>query len=72
MSATLKWRPVDKGDSLPVTLRFAIEKRMSFPVRLGYNDRGYVQGLMDAGIGGAEELLELIDQHGEIELFCVY
>lgn len=70
MSATLVWQVKPKSDykSLPFQLRCVLEKKWIFPVVVGFSDLYYLEGLKDAGIEGAEELMGLIHQFEEIEL----
>ncbi len=70
MGMTLVWqiKPKSNYKSLPFQLRCVLERKWSFPVVVGYSDIAYLEGLKDAGIEGAEELMELIHQFEEIEL----
>ncbi len=73
MSATLKWRPIDSGRVLPYPLRAVMEKRFSsWPLRVGECWKSYFEGLADAGIEGAAEVLGLLAIHEEIELWLDY
>lgn len=78
MSTSLYWRRVSpmEGD-LSIDLKKAIAHRF-----WGHDgtlagdhhivDRGsidYLSGLADAGVDGAEELINLIRQHGQIDLW---
>ena len=79
MSANLKWEPAKReaGD-LPDGLKFALrDKRGMFQSgdgreRFDESDLNYLRGLMDAGIEGAQELIELIEKHEAVELWLGY
>lgn len=74
MSGTLVWQPHKKDEykSLPLQLRIILESKWSFPVVFGYAQLDYLSGLNDAGVDGAQELMELIHQFEEIELNIEY
>ncbi len=72
MSSSLCWEPV-KGianRTLPTALKFALRKRFGEPVRVVVSNSTvpYLEGLRDAGVEGAEKLIDLIEKHGEINL----
>lgn len=67
MSTTLKWRPIKGGRSLPYAL-----KRVLADQTLGvwkYSSIEYLRGLRDAKVEGAQELIDALEKHGEVELF---
>jgi len=71
MSCSLYWKPIIEnsfrvGDHI---LRNAIENRYSLPTVIGFSAKNYLEGLRDAGVNGAEDLLEAIEKHGEIEVY---
>ena len=70
MSTNLVWQLVKKSDykTLPKSLKFIIEEKFKFPCVIGLEDYGYFRGLHDAGIEGADEVLELITKYESIEL----
>jgi len=67
MSSSLVWRPICESKTLPDTLKFVLRKR-GLPRTFSAGDYDYVHALMDAGVDGAEELMELINTHHEVEL----
>lgn len=73
MSSNLTWRPVHPAanETLPDRLKFALKKRHGDPVEttLSSSDIPYIEGLVDAGVEGAERLLEIICEVGEIEIW---
>ncbi len=71
MTTTLVWQVKPKSNyrSLPFQLRQVLEKRYKkFPKVVSAADIDYLSGLRDAGIEGAQELIELIDEYEEIEI----
>jgi len=78
MSSSLMWKPVQEAKgSLPNELKWAISRRLwdtdgscgHGVVIVDSSYIGYLKGLRDAGINGADELINLIKEHGEIELW---
>ena len=70
MSCSLYWKPLGNGHQVGDTaLRNAIERRYGSRVRLDDRAMDYLQGLADAGIDGATELIKAIEKHGEIEIY---
>lgn len=74
MSTTLMWKPVSKikGD-LPRALKFAISRKLwgtdgscGGSATLKHKDINYLEGLRDAGIAGADDLIELIHKYDEV------
>jgi hypothetical protein len=71
MSTHLYWEPSSrKKKSLPTGLKWAFQKRFngSIHAMLCTNDIPYLEGLRDAGIEGAQELIDAIDQYECIDL----
>lgn len=71
MSSTLMWRPEQEYQgSLPDQLKFVLRNRISVSyggeMTFGDDDLAYLQGLKDAGVEGANHLIELIKTHGNI------
>jgi len=79
MSSSLCWKPVVRNDeeTLPDELKRVISKKLwgtdgscgGESVVVGSEIFGYLAGLMDSGIDGADELIELISTHGQVELW---
>lgn len=70
MSTTLGWRPSDAYYGLPNELRIVLQKsdRYDRTVTIGMVDRPYFEALRDAGIDGAQQVVEAISNHHSIEL----
>ncbi len=72
MGSSLYWKPVIRSEnkSLDDGLKRALEKRYDLWKARIFNesDVPYLQGLYDAGVMGAKDLLDLINIHGEVEL----
>jgi len=69
MSSTLYWEPVNREQKdIPDALKYVLQKREGGTVRttMGHNDILYLRGLMDAGVKGAEELIEAIEKHDQV------
>lgn len=70
MSSSLIWEPVvkQKENDLDDQLKFSLRKRYGDPVNLRFNhqDLGYLRGLSDCEVKGADELIEAIKKHGEV------
>lgn len=84
MSRSMHWRPVPPppvDNQLSTDLMFRLEKHL-FDGHWEYNspceidnvtDRnlmGYLQGLADCGIEDATELINLVREHGKIEIWA--
>lgn len=76
MSSTLMWRPAlpqESGD-LSYELKRTLSRRFwdtdgscgHGEAVVGIGDRSYIEGLRDAGVKGADKLLDILDKHGEI------
>ena len=78
MSANLMYAPSKRDSkSLPDELKFILrDKRHLFEhggVRtFGPTDREYLAGLVDAGVDGAQELIDAIEQYEEVDLWLEY
>lgn len=73
MSTTLYWKPVTlEAGYLPDELKYILQKRYEGyieGVTIGPKSLNYLEGLKDAGVKGAEELMELIEQHEKIRIW---
>jgi hypothetical protein len=73
MSQSLYWVPAvaRKGRVLPTDLKLALQRRDDGgpDMIVDASNRMYFEGLRDAGIQGAEEVLEALDKYGEIKLY---
>lgn len=79
MSSTLMWEPVhpNVSESLPDELKHVISRRLwgtdgscgGGQVPMGTNDLPYLEGLRDAGVKGADELIEAVKLHGAVYLW---
>lgn len=82
MTTTMYWRPAPKdvppAHDLPDTLKRILAQRhwghdgslYGGEVQLGTQaDRAYLEGLQDAGVTGAGELLTAVMKHGTVELW---
>jgi len=78
MSSTLMWKPLTGAQgSLSYELKRVISKRLwdtdgscgGGVATMNSTDLDYLQGLMDAGIEGADEIIDLIHEHGDIQLW---
>lgn len=72
MSATLIYTIPANNKSLPSALRVALQKRWDYPRSVDNSDIPYLEGLADAQVEGAKELIALIEKHGRVELSLVY
>ena len=71
MSTNLYWEPADrKMKDLPASLKFALRKRYGGTVNETMTDRDipYLEGLRDAGVEGAQALIEAIEKHEAISV----
>ncbi len=78
MSSSLMWKPVqDAEGSLPYELKVTLSRKLwdtdgscgGGVVTVNSSLIPYLEGLRDAGTKGADELIRLIKEHGEIELW---
>ena len=77
MSVTLTWRRIACGTRLPDALRRILEEhRMQDPRRVWKvsqcEDGDYFSGLANAGVDGAQEVLDALEDHGSIILELGY
>lgn len=80
MSLSMHWRPVQPGNewpSLPYALKRAVAQRLwhhdgslsGAEVEVGAEFVPYLNGLEDAGVDGATELIEAIRKHGKVGIW---
>ena len=77
MSTNLMWGIVATGDSLPKELKRIISRKLwdtdgscgGGKVVVNCELIPYLEGLQHCGVEGAEELIDLINHHSEIELW---
>ena len=73
MSANLSWRPPGNRHPLPDKLKYALAGgQYRGDCELTGNDRQYFQALADAGIEGADAILEALEKHDSIFLCYEY
>lgn len=72
VSTAMYWWPLGGGERLPDQLKRALMERMEtrgeWVIGTFTEDYAYLEGLAAAGVEGAEELIEIIDEHGRIRL----
>lgn len=68
MSSNLVWRPKKKRGTLPKALKFVLDAQ-GFPLTMDSDDLEYLKGLRDGNVDGAQELIDIIEKHGRIELY---
>lgn len=74
MSTNLYWNPVlpETGECLTLELKWALRKRYDgidfVDMTLDCTDISYLKGLKDAGLEGAQKLIDGIETHGEIRV----
>ena len=71
MSSSLHWRPpASTSSDLPEQLKLVLRKKhgQMRDFEIGGDEYDYLEGLRDAGVDGAQELLDLIDKHGKVFL----
>lgn len=71
MSQSLYWKPVIKqrSNDLDDQLKFILRDKNKIPADFGFADLQYLEGLRDAGIRGAEDLIEAINKHEVVRVF---
>lgn len=72
MSSVLYVRPVTEGIALSDDLKRILSSRLDRTLRMDKYDLGYLNGLNDAGIKGADQLIKIIEKYGEVELWEGY
>lgn len=74
MSGTLVWTLPVKATTrtLPLGLKWVLQRRFNFPLLFNLKDLDYIQGLIDCEIKGAQELYDLIVEHEEVSLSIEY
>ncbi len=72
MRTNLYWEParVMTSKSLPCALKFILREKYGCPVNVMVTEtnKPYFQGLASAKVDGAQEVLDLYENHGEIHL----
>lgn len=67
VSSTLTWEPAHrKKNDLPTALKWKLQKRYFGVVsdrQMEYSDIPYLEGLRDADVEGAQELIDAIEKH---------
>jgi hypothetical protein len=80
VSTNIYWRPINPDKQcLPKDLKYKIARKYwghdgslgGEPVIIDKTDYAYFEGLKDAGVEGAEEIINAIDKYGEIEIMLV-
>ena len=67
MSTTLFWRPTYPNDrSLPAPLKRALRQTLGTFRSDCETDMGYLRGLADAEVEGAQKLLDLVVKHESV------
>jgi hypothetical protein len=69
MSAHLMWEPTDRPRKrLPDALKYALERSPAGrdTRHFGEDSLSYLEGLRDAGVEGAQELIDAIENYGDI------
>ena len=78
MSSSLMWRPIaTDANHLPKELKFVISRRLwdtdgsigGGEASMNMSDLSYLEGLNDAGVKGANELIDAIRKHGTVILW---
>lgn len=71
MSASLYWEPAARQRSkpLPDALKFALRKRYNGEAVLDRHDVPYLEGLRDADVEGAQDLIDLIEKHDAVRIW---
>lgn len=78
MSSSLMWRPVVvDATPLPKSLKFSLSRRLwdtdgscgEGAITVSANLVPYLEGLRDAGVDGANELIKAIETHGSVVLW---
>jgi len=70
MSSTLMWRPVEAtGGTFSRELKRVLDKNGWSTGRFDRKNIDYLKGVADCGVDEAQELIDLILEHDEIELW---
>lgn len=72
MSSTLYWAPIPDGKYLPDELKRILSKAFSLPRVFTFSDIPYLEGLRDAEIKGASELIDHIRKYEEVKVWECY
>lgn len=72
MSKDLYWIPItEERNRLPRDLRDIVNRRFSLPTKfVKAHHWGYFEGLVDAGVGGAQDVLDAFVKHEQIQLYA--
>jgi hypothetical protein len=71
MSSSLYWEPVQREEEwLPDELKYVLQKRVGGTVDTVMSERDipYLEGLRDAGVSGADALIEAIKKHDRVSV----
>ena len=72
MSMNLYWEPVDRdAHDLDDKLKYALRNRYGGTVDtiMNESDVRYLEGLLDAGIKDAQDIIDAIEKHGRVRVF---
>ncbi len=74
VSSNLAWKPKETAagylpDRLKYVLAVRYGDRLTDGIAFSNANIQYLKGLMDAGVEGTGQLIDLIDKHGEIIVF---
>ena len=70
MSCSLLWRPVGGGKHVGgAALRDALDAEVTLPARLDSSHASFLRGCRAANMEGADDLLDAINKHEEIEVY---
>lgn len=72
MSATLTYSIIPESKSLPFELKQILQSRYSFPMTIDYSHIQYLSALADVHIKGAQQLIDVIEKYGQVELKLEY
>lgn len=81
MSSSLMWRPVDKtAHNLPDQLKRTLSRKLwdtdgscgHGEATMTHADIPYLEGLRDAGVKGADDLIKIIEEHEAVILWHEY
>ena len=72
VSSTLRWSVISEGEKLSNDLKSVLEQYCRLPWSIDEGDKKYFVGLKDAGVHGAQKVIDLLEEHGEIRLRLSY
>lgn len=68
MSSTLFWEPLETNRSnLPDELKFILRNK-GLPFFVAHDNLAYFEGLRDAGVKGAQEVIDAHYKYGELKI----